>query len=213
MSLSKVIEVARGELGQTENPAGSNWEEWRPVCGYETRYEVSNFGRVRNADGHILKPIKRRGYLCLNFCVNGNRKDMKIHRLVAEAFIPNPDALPFVNHKDEDKENNAVCNLEWCTTKYNCNYGTRNQRVREKRIGVKLNWTKEGIERLREIHSTPIIGVHKKTGNMIRFPSATVAAQNGYNRHCLYAVINGRAKSHRGYIWYKERDYEQASGY
>ena len=110
MSKERVIEIARGELGYTESPPGSNREEWRPVFGYESRYEVSNLGRVRNADGHILKPIKRRGYLCLNFCVNGVRKDMKIHRLVAEAFIPNPDELPFVNHKDEDKENNAV----WC---------------------------------------------------------------------------------------------------
>ena len=220
--------MARADLGYTENPPGSNMtkygeaydpkiqgqkEVWVPVRGYETRYEVSNMGRVRNHDGHILKPIERRGYLCLNFCVNGVRKDVKIHRLVAEAFIPNPEELPFINHMDEDKHNNCADNLEWCTTQYNNNYGTRNARAREKRIGTKLNWTKEGLERLRAIHSAPIIGVHKKTGNTLRFPSATVAAQNGYNRHCLYAVINGRAKSHRGYIWYKEKDYELASGY
>lgn len=188
-------------------------EEWRPVRGYETRYEVSNLGRVRNADGHVLKPIKRRGYLCLNFCVNGVRKDIKIHRLVAEAFIQNPDELPFINHKDEDKENNAAWNLEWCTAQYNNNYGTRNQRVSEKRTGVKMKWTEQGLEKLRDIRSSPIVGVHKTTGIIVRFPSATVAAQNGYNRHCLYAVINGRAKSHKGYLWYKERDYERASGY
>lgn len=213
MSLNKVIELARGQLGQTEDPAGSNREEWRPVCGYETRYEVSNFGRVRNADGHILKPIKRRGYLCLNFCVNGLRKDMKIHRIVAEAFIPNPDELPFVNHKDEDKENNAVWNLEWCTTQYNNNYGTRNAKVSQKRIGAKLNWTEQGLEKLRRLHSIPVIGIHKVTGEIIRFPSATEAAQQGFNRHCLYAALNGRAKSHKGYRWYKESGYEYAVGY
>ena len=188
-------------------------EEWRPVLGYESRYEVSSLGRVRNMDGHILKPIKRRGYLCLNFCVNGARKDTKIHRLVAEAFIPNPDALPFINHKDEDKENNAVWNLEWCTAKYNCNYGTRVQRVTEKRIGAKLNWTEHGLEKLRRLRSVPVIGVHKATGEIIRFPSATEADKHGFARYCVQRAANGHMKSYRGYVWYKERDYEFASGY
>lgn len=213
MSVKTVLGVARGELGYTENPPGSNREEWKPVCGYETRYEVSNFGRVRNADGHILKPIKRRGYLCLNFCVNGVRKDMKIHRIVAEAFIPNPDELPFVNHKDEDKENNAVWNLEWCTAKYNCNYGTHNLRVSMNKTGKKSNWSAEGLEKLRRLHSIPVIGINHANGEIIRFPSATEAEQAGYDRWCVQRAVNGHMKTYRGYVWYKEKDYEFASGY
>lgn len=213
MSLSKVIEVAQGELGQTENPAGSNREEWKPVCGYETSYEVSNFGRVRNADGHILKPIKRRGYLCLNFCVNGLRKDMKIHRIVAEAFIPNPDELPFVNHKDEDKENNALWNLEWCTAQYNNNYGTRNLRVSLNKAGKKSNWSKEGLEKLRRLRSIPVIGINEANGEIIRFPSAKEAELYGYDSWCVQRASSGHMKTYRGYGWHKERDYELTSGY
>lgn len=213
MSMSKVIEIARGELGVTENPPGSNREEWKPVKGYETRYEVSNMGRVRNHDGHILKPIERRGYLCLNFCVNGVRKDVKIHRLVAGAFISNPDELPFINHKDEDKHNNRSDNLEWCTAKYNCNYGTHNLRVSLNKTGKKSNWSAGGLQKLRDLHSNPIVGVHKGTGEIVRYSSATVAAQDGYNRSSLYAALSGRTKSYKGYEWYKERDYEFASGY
>lgn len=228
MSQSKVIEIARGELVVCESPPGSNrvkyWdeydpkyqgkpEEWKPVKGYESRYEVSNFGRVRNRDGHILKPIERRGYLCLNFCVNGVRKDVKIHRLVAEAFIPNPNDLPFINHMDENKHNNCAENLEWCTAKYNCNYGTHNLRVSMSKTGKKSNWSAEGLEKLRRLHSIPIIGIDKLTGEIIRFPSAKDAEMHGFDRWCVQRATNGHMKTYRGYVWYKERDYEFASGY
>lgn len=213
MSLSKVIEIARGELGVTENPSGSNREEWKPVKGYETRYEVSNMGRVRNHDGLILTPIERRGYLCLNFCVNGVRKDMKIHRLVAEAFIPNPDELPFINHKDEDKHNNQADNLEWCTAKYNCNYGTHNLRVSIGLTGKKKNWSDDGIEKIRKLRSKPVVGIHKNTGEIIRFSSAVEAEKNGFCRWCVQRAANGHMKSYRGYEWHKENEYEYASGY
>ena len=114
-------------------------EEWRPVVGYEGLYEVSNIGRVRSLDrfyyrlhkGKVLSPTKDRyGYLTVTLNCNGKSKTIKIHRLVAQAFLPNPDNLPQVNHKDEDKTNNNVDNLEWCTAKYNVNFGTRQERYR-----------------------------------------------------------------------------------
>ena len=106
-------------------------EEFRDIPGYEGLYEVSNLGRVRR-NGRILKPLKHRdGYLKIDLNKQGIRKGVYIHRLVGLAFIPNPDNLPCINHKDEDKTNNTVKNLEWCTREYNNNYGTRNERISE----------------------------------------------------------------------------------
>lgn len=120
-------------------------EEWRSISGYEGLYEVSSFGRVRSLDryvkgksesyrlykGKVLSPGKDKGdYLFVILCCNGKVYRKCVHRLVAEAFIPNPDNLPEVNHKDEVKTNNSVDNLEWCDRKYNNDYGTRKKRVR-----------------------------------------------------------------------------------
>ena len=97
-------------------------EEFRDIPDYEGMYEVSNLGRVRR-DGKILKPFKnKKGYLLVSLFKNGTKKNARIHRLVAQSFIPNPQNLPQINHKDEDKTNNAVENLEWCTCEYNINY-------------------------------------------------------------------------------------------
>lgn len=122
-------------------------EEWRPVVGYEGFYEVSNTGKVRSLDrcvqqrnmykevthiyrGRELKLKKHRdGYLVATLCKGKTMKCFQVHRIVASAFIPNPDRLPQINHKDENKQNNNVNNLEWCTSKYNNNYGTRSQRM------------------------------------------------------------------------------------
>ena len=104
-------------------------EIWKTI---DDRYSVSNFGRVKSNYANkerILKPYKNHyGYLMVDLRHHGTRKIISVHRLVALAFISNPDNLPEVNHKDENKENNYVDNLEWCDTKYNCNYGTRNLR-------------------------------------------------------------------------------------
>lgn len=124
-------------------------EIWRPVVGYEGLYEVSNTGRVRSMDryvkcdyeryrlhkGKVLSPAKDKdGYLVVSLHFNGKKNTIKVHRMVAEAFIPNPDNLPQVNHRDEDKTNNRVENLEFCTAKYNLSYGTRNIRERDTKI-------------------------------------------------------------------------------
>ena len=124
-------------------------EEWRTIEGYEGLYEVSSYGQVRSFDryvkysdgrihlhkGKVLSPIKDKdGYLQVVLNCNGKRKRIKVHRLVAQAFILNIDNLPQVNHKDEDKTNNRVDNLEWCTAKYNVNFGTARIRSRDTNI-------------------------------------------------------------------------------
>lgn len=83
---------------------------------------MSNLGRVKNKHGRILKPEIRTGYYSVNLMKDKKRHKFRIHRLVAQAFIPNPDNLPMVNHKDEDKLNNRVENLEWCDNTYNSQY-------------------------------------------------------------------------------------------
>ena len=109
-------------------------ELWKSIEGWENRYEVSNLGNVRNSKTKTLKIANssNSGYLRLNFYNGSNIKRFSVHRLVAEAFIDNPNNLPQVNHKDENKSNNHVDNLEWCTNEYNSNYGKRNEKTKKK---------------------------------------------------------------------------------
>ena len=111
-------------------------EEWKDIKGYEGLYQVSNLGRVKSlkfGKERILKTgVDRYGYISVNLYKNNKRKLCKVHRLVAEAFIPNLENKPEVNHLDEDKTNNMVSNLEWCTRNENVNHGTRNKRISKK---------------------------------------------------------------------------------
>lgn len=116
-------------------------EEWRDVPGYEGYYQVSSLGRVKSLDrmvtmrngvtrithGRMMKEVNGNGagnYRAVPLSMNGKIQRHLIHRLVALAFIPNPEGLPEINHKDEDKTNNRVDNLEWCDRQYNNTYGT-----------------------------------------------------------------------------------------
>lgn len=121
---------------------------WKDIPGYECYYQVSNTGKVRSVDrteygkkfkGKILTPrVTNGGYLGVTLCKCNHHKHISIHRLVAIAFIPNPNNLPQVNHKDENVKNNNVENLEWCTAKYNSNYGKHCEKISKSKIG-KLN--------------------------------------------------------------------------
>lgn len=125
-------------------------EIWKDIKDYEGLYQISSYGRVKRlrfTNGHldfektkILKPYKDGGknYFVVGLYKNGNRKYKQVHRLVAEAFIPNTKNLPLVNHKDENKENNRADNLEWCTHKYNSNYGNARSKMSE-RAKKKIN--------------------------------------------------------------------------
>lgn len=137
-------------------------EQWKKIPNFES-YEVSNLGRVRstykNGKNKILKPSTlQKGYLRV-FMSNGvDRCRFLVHRLVAEAFVPNTGHLPYINHKDENKANNRSDNLEWCTNEYNQKYGTR---------GVR-----SGMNRRK-----PIIVTDKKSGDEILFESMKEVAE------------------------------------
>lgn len=123
-------------------------EEWRDVCGFEGYYQVSNYGRVKglernvpSIDGRVvhIKPrilfccLNSHGYYSVNLTMYNKHYSKEVHRMVALAFIPNIDNLEQVNHRDENKTNNCVYNLEWCTRSYNALYGTTQERISQSR--------------------------------------------------------------------------------
>ena len=106
-------------------------EIWKDIKGYEGLYMISNLGRIRNYKKLILKPQRsgKSPYFMVVLYKNHIPRRYTIHRLVATHFIPNPDNLPIINHKDEDKLNNNAENLEWCTYKYNLEYGKAKEKM------------------------------------------------------------------------------------
>ena len=151
-------------------------EEWRDIKGYEGLYQVSNYGRVRSVSrivtwknnqlktykSRIMKIQQKNGYYTVSLYKDFNSKTIRVHRLVGEAFIPNPDNLPFINHIDENKLNNRVENLEWCTRQYNNNYGSRNHKISVarsknellKRIRKEIEQERDKVYQNRQGHDT-----------------------------------------------------------
>src|SRR5574344_1341602 len=179
-------------------------EIWRDIKGYEGYYQVSNYGRVKSSPriivrGDINQPIKTRirksfitmGYLKLGLSKKSKTENVFVHRLVAEAFIPNPNNLPCVNHKNEDKTDNRVENLEWCTHKYNSNYGT----VKERR--VKAFMAKNSTCR-------PVIMMDSNGNEIRRFRSIKDAfKETGINTKGIGCCCQGKKnyKTAGGYKW------------
>ena len=166
-------------------------EIWKDIKGYEGLYQVSNYGNVKSLNyrntgkERLLKPILHTdGYLCVSLCKPN--KILRIHRLVANAFTPNQNNFPQVNHKDEDKTNNHVNNLEWCTNKYNSNYGTRVKRISESLSKKVYQYTLDG-EFVREWKSTNECG------------------RNGFQQGAIVKCCKGERKKHIGYKWSYEK--------
>ena len=173
-------------------------EEWRDIKGYEGYYQISNMGRVKSLErtvrcgrGYKTIPEKIRkgkdnsyGYLQVGLSKDGRKKWYRINRLVAQAFLENPDNLPEVNHKNEDKTDNRVENLEWCSRSYNNRYNDK-----AKKAGKKL--------------SKPVFSVDKESGLIMWWESTREASkQMGINNGNISACCNGRKKSAGGHIFF-----------
>lgn len=167
--------------------------EYRQIQGLDG-YLVSNKGDVislnykNTGTKKALKPQERNGYLLVNIKVDGTRHTFLVHRLVAQAFIPNPNNLPQVNHKDENKANNSVSNLEWCSAKYNANYGTRNEKV----------------SKAQDCTKTPIMQYDKNMNYINTFESIHEAASElDLKVSNIWSVLNNknRMKSTGGFVF------------
>lgn len=168
-------------------------EEWRDIQGYEGIYQVSNSGKVKSLNFGKTGESKERkpshdadGYLVITLHKNGVRKMYKVHRLVAFAFLEKPKDCDQINHIDEDKENNCVNNLEWCTVEYNLRYGTRGKKVGEKlktALAIPVLQMKDGI-------------VINQFISMIEASRQTGICQGSISNCC-----KGKSKNAGGYQW------------
>lgn len=173
-------------------------EIWKDVSGFEGLYKISNFGRVMSLNykrigiSQIRVPrTDKGGYLYVNLHKNNKTKSMKIHRLVASAFLPNPQGLPQINHIDEDKLNNCLWNLEWCNASYNNKYGTRTRKVLDSH---KRNGSSKAEK--------PVVQMDKQGNTIAEFISISEAArQMGVSRESLRDAALGYSKTCKGFIW------------
>lgn len=172
-------------------------EIWKDIKDFEGLYKVSNLGRVKGIERkvkkahgervvkeRILKPRENKnGYLYANLSKNCIPKNYSIHRLVAIAFIPNPNNYPEVNHKKEfEKGKNTVDNLEWCTKKYNLSYGTHAIRQAKSCSKTVYQYTLDGKF-------------------IKKWESTSECQRNGFTSGNISGCCNGKRKTHRGYIW------------
>ena len=189
-----------GSLISTYNKRYRMSEVWKPIKGYEGIYEVSDLGRVRSLPRMLtdskgrrhpvpmkmLKMHDRKGYDSVTLQDMGRKAIMSVHRLVAMAFIPNPDNLPVVNHRDENPKNNQVSNLEWCDISYNTRYGTGVERAQAKHV-----YHRKAVEQLTKD------GQHVATFKGVK----EAARATGADASVIVRVCKGRNETAGGYRW------------
>lgn len=186
-------------------------EQWKPIKGFEGFYEVSDLGNVRSLNrpwkdgwgnpcikwGRTLKPQPNsRGYKRVELKANGKTERHFVHRLVAIAFIENPNNLPVVNHKDFNIVNNCADNLEWTTQ--NGNYQYSFERGRFERTAA---WKAKQKETMLKKTGKAVVGTNQQTGEKIKFNSVNDVVTLGFQPSCVSNCCNGKRKSHGGYTW------------
>lgn len=169
-------------------------EIWKDIIGYDGKYQVSNFGNVRSfkrcKSGKLLKKCNHKGYQVV--LLNNVRKLCLVHRLVANAFIPNKENKPQVNHINEIKTDNRVENLEWCTAKENVNHGTFIKRM-AKAVSKSMKNNKKTSH---QVNQLSIDGCFIK-----KWPSIKEAGRNGFVTTSIIRCCKKMKYEHKGYKW------------
>lgn len=171
-------------------------EIWKDIKDYEGMYQVSNLGRVRSLNYHHTKQVKLlslcvnyKGYLKAHLCKNNKGKKASVHRLVAEAFIPNIENLPQVNHIDGNKLNNCVTNLEWCTQEHNIQHAYKNGLIKHQK-GVHFCNDKK-------VNQYDLNGNFIKQWNYI----SDASSQLNVSSSSIYRGCNNKIKKPKLFIW------------
>jgi hypothetical protein len=218
-SLSEERLIVEGKVNGKDAVNSKRWmdlkdfdgESWRPIRGFESRYFISNYGRVKRLM-YIQRHIggwdipmpemimrtsnARNGYAKVTLCLDWKIKTPQVHRLVAEAFIPNNNKYPQINHKDEDKWNNRADNLEWCTAKYNMHYG--------KRLAKQVETFRENGKRSHSVLQFSRDGNFIKEHRSIREAAREMcpkAVNGGYASRNIKSCCKGITKTAYNYIW------------
>ena len=191
-------------------------EKWVNIENHPS-YFISNFGRVFSKKSNKVmknRVVSKKGYQQITL----DNSQLLVHRLVAQAFIPNPNNLPCVNHKDENPGNNDVRNLEWCTYKYNSNYGTNPSRHSKQmldRYNNDPNWKSDCIKRLAEIQKKKrkrVVQLDKFNNYLKTYESSYATEKDGHISVHVCDCANGKRKTHHGYKWIWECDYLDMTG-
>ena len=186
-------------------------EKWVNIENHPS-YFISNFGRVFSKKSNKVmknRVVSKNGYQQITL----DNSQLLVHRLVAQAFIPNPNNLPCVNHKDENPGNNDFRNLEWCTYKYNSNYGTNPIRHSKKMLDRYNNdpdWKYDCIKRLAEIQKKKrksVVQLDKFNNYLKTYESSYATEKDGHLSVHVCDCANGKRKTHHGYKWIWECDY------
>ena len=179
-------------------------ERWKPVYDIPG-YWVSNKGRVWStiSEMFIEGTALKNGHIDMTLRYNGIRVHRYLHRLVAEAFIPNPNNYPLVRHMDDNPYNNEVCNLAWGTQYDNVQDCIHNKHFRY--------FTREDIERANAVRRTPVIAIDLKSGKRLFFDSQQDAARHlGMSQSSIYSVIRGKTRSCNGYYFALQSEFDDA---
>lgn len=207
-------------------------EIWAPVKGYENFYLVSNQGRVKSVKGTFKNSLGRNyhkkevilaqqeinsGYMICHLSVKGIKKGLTVHRLVASAFLPNPCNKPQVNHKDGDKKNNRLENLEWCTQSENVKHKFDNFDCSDHKAAMKNNmsligkkYSKINGQRLRNKNSIPISQLSLEGDFIECYQNSIIASKYvKANGKSIRDAVNGRNKTCKGFLWRKATLKEQ----
>ena len=191
-------------------------EKWVNIENHPS-YFISNFGRVFSKKSNKVmknRVVSKNGYQQITL----DNSQLLVHRLVAQAFIPNPNNLPCVNTKDENPGNNDFRNLEWCTYKYNSNYGTNPIRHSKKMLDRYNNdpdWKYDCIKRLAEIQKKKrksVVQLDKFNNYLKTYESSYATEKDGHLSVHVCDCANGKRKTHHGYKWIWECDYLDMTG-